>query len=84
MTTQEVQNYIAPILKEIYVELYGNSSSVLNRRIGWGTYSHRAELTVLSADLEEAIELIEMNNLAYTVNPSQYVTGKTNIIISYK
>lgn len=84
MTTQEMKNYLAPILKEIYIELYGNSSSVLTCRIGWGTYSHKASLTVFNKDVEEALDLLEMNNLSFKVNPEQYISGLTNIIIFYK
>tara|TARA_Y100001972_G_C7398296_1_gene207385 strand:+ start:101 stop:361 length:261 start_codon:yes stop_codon:yes gene_type:complete len=84
MQNKETQNYIAPILSEIHEELYGKSTSTLVCRVGWNTYSYNASLTVFSSDIEEAIELLEMNNVAFKVNPNQYAKGLVNIIILYK
>ena len=84
MTTQEAQNYLAPILKEIHTELYGNGTSTIICRCGWNTWGDKASLRVFSTDLDEAIELLEMNNLAYKINPDQYVSAHTDIIVFYK
>ena len=84
MTNQEIKNYLAPILSQIHVELYGNSTSSLMCRVGWGTYSDVASLTVFNKDKEEAIELLEMNNIAFKINANQYIEGLLNIIILYK
>jgi len=84
MQNKEAQNYIAPILSEIHEELYGSSTSTLVCRVGWNTYSYNASLTVFSSDIEDAIELLEMNNIAFKINPNQYIEGLVNIIILYK
>ena len=84
MKNQEIKNYLAPILSQIHVELYGNSTSSLMCRVGWGTYSDSASLTVFNKDKEEAIELLEMNNIAFKINANQYIEGLLNIIILYK
>ena len=82
MTLAEKQKYIAPILQEIHVELYGHST-MINHRIGWGVYSHRASITVHNNDIEEAVEMLEMNNMSFKINPDQYINGLTNIIVFY-
>lgn len=82
MTLAEKQKCIAPILKEIHVELYGHST-MINHRIGWGVYSHRASITVHNNDIEEAVDMLEMNNMSFKINPDQYINGLTNIIVFY-
>ena len=84
MENKEAQNYLAPILSQIHEDLYGKSTSTLVCRVGWNAYTYNASLTVFSSNIEEAIELLEMNNIAFEINPSQYVKGLVNIIILYK
>jgi len=82
MTLKEKQNYIAPILESIHVSLYGHSA-MINHRIGWSLSSHRAGIRVHSNDLEEALEMLEMENMAFEINKDQYINGLIDIIVFY-
>jgi len=82
MTLKEKQNYIAPILENIHVSLYGHST-MINHRIGWSLASHRASIRVHVNHLEEALEMLEMENMAFEINKDQYINGLIDIIVFY-
>ena len=78
MTNQEKITYIESILETIYTDLYPTHSTI--RKTGYNANWVR----VLTSDLEEALELIEMNNLECEVKENPFYRGCTDITILLK
>lgn len=76
MTKQEKIQYIEEALKIIFIDLYPNCSA-LNK----GGYN-RNHMRVLTNDLDEALELIEMWNLECDYKSNSYYPAYTDITIS--
>lgn len=74
MTKQEKIQYIETVLETIHTNIYAHSP---NNRTGYNCNW----LVVLTSDLEEALELIEMNNLECEAKENPFHTGYTDITI---
>ena len=74
MTKQEKIQYIESILETIHTIMYPHSP---NNRTGYNCNW----LKVLTSDLEEALDLIEMNNLECEAKENPFYTGYTDITI---
>ena len=78
MTNQEKITYIESILELVYMDLYPTHSTI--RKTGYNANWMR----VLTSDLEEALELIAMNNLECEVKENPFYRGCTDITILLK
>ena len=74
MTNQEKIAYIETILETIYTDLY---PTFPNNKAGYNCNW----LKVLTSDLDDALELIEMNNLECEAKENPYYYGYTDITI---
>ncbi|MGI9554504.1 MAG: hypothetical protein ACR2M6_00915 [Vampirovibrionia bacterium] len=74
MTKQEKIQCIETVLETIHTNMYPHSP---NNRTGYNCNW----LVVLTSDLEEALELIEMNNLECEAKENPFRTGYTDITI---
>jgi hypothetical protein len=74
MTKQEKIQYIEAILENIHTVMYPHAANT-------GTGYNRNWLRVNTRDLEEALELIEMNNLECEAKENPFHTGYTSITI---
>ena len=74
MNKQEKIQYIETVLETIHTSMYPHSA---NNRTGYNCNW----LVVLTSDLEEALELIEMNNLVCEAKENPFHTGMTDITI---
>ena len=75
MTNQEKITFIESILETIYTDLYPTHSTI--RKTGYNNNWMR----VLSSDLDEALDLIDMNNLECEVKENPFYRGCVDITI---
>ncbi len=78
MTNQEKIAYIETILETIYTDLYPTHSTIRN------TGYNNNWMRVLASDLDEALELISMNNLECEVKENPFYRGCKDITILLK
>ena len=77
MTQQQKIQYIESILASVHAELYPHSP---NNKTGYNCNW----IKVLTSDLDDAIELLEMNNLRFEAKENPYYYGYTDITIHTK
>tara|TARA_Y100001938_G_C7723938_1_gene251336 strand:+ start:96 stop:335 length:240 start_codon:yes stop_codon:yes gene_type:complete len=75
MTNQEAVKYIESILELVYMDLYPTHSTI--RKTGYNANW----MSVLTKDVDDAVEMLELNNLHFEVKENPYKKGYSQITI---